>query len=195
MTSLLLRMAQQSTMLKIIPMICRAANTNHLIIRHHVRMCIPDFSLLPAHHDTSNSYAHVSDDEEFTVEEVFDARLAVLQRRCFVRHQTHSFDINQFNFCWLYRAARGLTRVSFSASGHRFSIVPQQLSLKWEEKYEKTRPIIGSIKKKQWVLIYVVDHNCFLLYVPLSGKRGSKCRCCFHCRFLRRSSGHLQLSV
>lgn len=101
MTSLLLRMAQQSTILKIIPMICRAENKSHLIISHHVRMWISDFSLLPAHHDTSNSYAHVSDDEEFTVEEVFDARLAVLQRRCFVRHQTHSLDIKaaEFNFC------------------------------------------------------------------------------------------------
>lgn len=70
-------MAQQSTMLKIIPMICRDKKKKSVHFQ-----CIThasDFSLLLTHHDSSDADAHVPDDEEFTVEEHFDARLTVLQ--------------------------------------------------------------------------------------------------------------------
>lgn len=63
-------------------------------------LCVFIPSQIPTHHDSSNANAHITDDVEFTVEEIFDACITVLQSKdkrsqaklsssepgCFVRH-------------------------------------------------------------------------------------------------------------
>lgn len=81
MTSLLLRMAQQSTMLKIIPMICREESSSSGNVCHHP---LPpkkvSFQHL-THHDTSDADAHIPNDVKFVIKEVLDLRFTVLQSK------------------------------------------------------------------------------------------------------------------
>lgn len=70
-------MAQHSTMLKIIPMICGAESKN-LVISEACKT-IFDISCVVTHHYTSDANAHITNNEEFTVEKVFDFCLTILQ--------------------------------------------------------------------------------------------------------------------
>lgn len=74
MTSLLLRMAQQSTILKIIPMICGeesscSGNSRQLSPHPHNKVWLHPLT----HHDACDADAHIPDDVELVIEEVLDA--------------------------------------------------------------------------------------------------------------------------
>lgn len=77
MTSLLLRTAQQSTILKIIPMIC-LRKKKKTVKSGELHVTFGNGSQWPTHHDPSDADANVANDVEFTVEEILDSCLTVL---------------------------------------------------------------------------------------------------------------------
>lgn len=75
-------MAQQSTILKIIPMICWEENRFFIkIILTHKKKSVFNSSQILTHHYSSDADAHVPNDVEFTVEELLDACLTVLHTK------------------------------------------------------------------------------------------------------------------
>lgn len=91
-------MAQQSTMLKIIPMICWEEKHE---LRHfnRGRVFTEEFSNLLTHHDAGDADAYVANDVEFTVEEVFYSWLTVLLSTDKSSKYTVSSESTKMFFC------------------------------------------------------------------------------------------------